>query len=561
MDIAQNRRTSEVVFAKDISFDNGIYVCKNCGVPVIFIKSQYLKPHFKHAKGKASEECKYASKYYIEQINAYEALGLELRIAIIEDNWKIYLYLPEFQKEAFEDIGLEKLQNKKLIIDDSTTISLIKLWPGKKGFLCEVKPHSFNYKVECNNALPNSNLTNWTKGSKGLDASGVFFRNPMDGGRRLQFGATIRPDNTIYLIGNENKLAVSEALWPKDLNRKRLATQQGWCAWEIYIPQKVSTEIQLWLKQFGYSICKIGYKMELVWPLPYSKYKDNTIVISSNNVIINVTALKNSEHDVLFHKYGLKVEYCALTKFTNASRIFCFRNLGSGLHSFLIDRFSDSIEIFIDRISIDKVKYSFHDIIIKICEQTFSYNPLNPEGSQSALYTCLNDKAPLTLSVKGYEGLMVRVLLKHDLVIKKHLAGRLPLNIDNIFALIGYAPDSIILDFGGFGFFKIDIQGLKKDATSIADMMCAMSLLDKVYLMSLKKPGNEMNNSLRGYIDSIYKLLIANFSSSSDFAPLASKLLSLRKQRYLPNSIKPYLVSVIAMLQKQLKEDTMIWKE
>jgi len=549
MDIAQNRRTGEIVFAKNVHYDNGVYICKNCGVPVVFIRSGYFRPHFKHARGKASEDCEYYSKFYIEQGNVYESLGLELRLSVEDNDWDLNIYLPEFAKNALDIIGLENFYSICFIIDDVAKISSSNLWPGKKGFLCKVKPHVYDYKVNCDNSIPNFSLSDWTRGSKGLNAKGEFFMNPLDGGKRLHSGATIRPGDTVYLIANENKLPVQEKSWPHGIVKKRLTGQQSWYTWEICIPISVSTDIQLWLQKFDYSIRNLGYKMELAWPMPYRKHRDDTAVIDSNNVALNITPLKINAFGVLFHKYGSNIEKCSISGFTKASKMFCFKNIGDGLHSFFIDRFSDNINLFVERKLSYNLGFIDNNIRIKISDQTFDYNPSDPEGIQNIFYNH-NNNMHMTLCIIGYEGLNVRVLFEQGFIIKKQLNVKLPVNFENIFSLVDYMPNAIILDFGGFGFFKINIESEKREATNSNDIMNIINLINEAYVVSLQKPSYQIDNSLSGYLELIYRLLLDRFPFSEEICQAKGKIMCLRRQLQLSTKIRPYLINIINNLQR-----------
>ncbi len=554
MDIALNRLTGLTEFAKNVKYDNGNYLCKICSAPVVWVNSSLQKPHFRHFRGQASSDCEYYTSIYLQQNLCNEenqVIGLKFKLDVKYDTWALYLYLPEFRKDDIDTIGISGFHDIKFMIDNKYLVDSANLWPGKRGFLCNVSPHSNEYNVKLFSGNIDFDFSNWLIGAKGLDPSGIFFRHPLDGGWIIRTGDTIDTSNTLYLLAHNDFVAVPVSKWPETINRKELNMIDDWRVWEINFPEEINEDIVLWLKKFDYSLLAMGYKIELMWPTPYSMYSDGSFVIDSENVLLNIRCIGVYDDAVLFHKHDNGIESYMLDGFVNKSMTLCLNDLKQGLHRFFIDRFSNSIDIIISPKNLTENYMGYFGVCIKIGDQIFNYCPYESEIQHEVVVNAQDETKPISLEISGKEGMKIRVQFQQNLLVKHVINAKTPLRIDNISELTMINVDAIILDFLGIGVLKINFLECKFESIGKADEVIILGLLEKVYLMSKKEDARSPNFKATRCLDNIYKVIKTVDMTLNTKNEIIAYVIKLRQQYYMPWAANIYLFDILDKLQNQ----------
>lgn len=565
MDIAVNSLTGQIVYANKIEYDNGYYKCKKCNAPVIWVNSRVQRSHFRHLRGEASDDCDYYSRIYMQQDLCdfeYQSQGLPIVLDCQYDDWNLLLQLPEFDKYDVDRIGINNFYDLKFQVDDCTLVESAKLWPGKKGFLCDILPHSYDYKVECISDIENFDFSTWTIGAKGLDPSGVFFKHPAEGGNRIRIGKSIDINSTIFLLAHDDLISVQEAQWPSSLKVRKLNKKQDWCIWEIQIPNNLNEDISHWLGKFKYYFVDSGFKLDLLWPTPYLKENDGSFCIDSNGIILNIINQSSQTNILLFHLYNNQIETYRLENFVNNSKTLCLENLKHGFHRIFIDRYSNTIDLNIQ----PKASLSFNKEVsigasLLLRNKIISFN-LNENYCEQeiVLENEINDYQ-MGLDIIGLNGMQVRVLFESGLFVRHIIYEHIPSRINNIFDIIKFSFDSITFDFIGYGLLRLNFNKNKMKTMDLIDQRNIIWLLKKTYMESLSMVDCYSSPRATQDLEKIMTLINGVNVEESIKSQIVSYIYKIKIRRNISFKMHGYLFNIVSILKNKQEEGNVYGKD
>lgn len=215
--------------------------------------------------------------------------GLPIAIEENEHGWSLSILFPELHlewvKETVSGPHATVIQECGFRLDsiNHSTLSATRLWPGKGGAACFVKPHKQPYTVEPIGPWPSSwDLHDWIQDVRGLEPMGTLFMGDEEGGVRLRAGKSITPGTSYYLVVQANALSFLTKKQilsiPSTVQPHLLGQNDEWEAWVIHIPSKVDDLTREWCTRINHPLEKPLWRLELVSPPPL-RYSTSRIPI------------------------------------------------------------------------------------------------------------------------------------------------------------------------------------------------------------------------------------------------------------------------------------------
>lgn len=205
--------------------------------------------------------------------------GLQMAIEENEDGWSLSILFPELPLEWVRDLysgsdaATMQACDFHLNGSDKNILPAMRLWPGKGGAACLVRPQTKPYTVEPFGPWPPSwDLHDWIQDIRGLEPTGSLFKGEGEGGVRLRAGNSIISGTSYYFVFNANTspyLIKKQILpIPSPVQPRLLGRLEEWEAWAVQIPDDVDDITREWCNQIGYPLEKPLWRLQVVSPPP-----------------------------------------------------------------------------------------------------------------------------------------------------------------------------------------------------------------------------------------------------------------------------------------------------
>lgn len=536
MNIARNMRTKKLEYASSSIYDYGQYVCERCGGRVILILPKRNTPHFKHCKGEADPDCEYyafviANEGYAASFGLKEE-GLDLYLKESNKMWQLVLYLPEFNNDDIESIGLDKIFDINFMVDNKSLVKAEHLWPGNNGCLCDVAPHEARYNVACNKDDIDIDTNRWIQGAEGIASGGVFFCGAINGGKRIPFGRGIELESIVYLITKVNTLKINVDDWPNDIEYEELHQNNNWCAWKVYLPKTESWELKSWLMKFGYRIAKNDYKLKLLWPIPSNFTPDGVLVIYNNTLFLSLMTSNYERIIAIQHEHKDKKSLYYINGLGKGEvKLLELKSLDLGVHNFYIK--TDlllTIKVENPPVALKDDKYASLNIIDSQKKSRISYF-LQDDSEiklKSAYHGCSIDNA--IIEIIGPAELKLEIYNEKDYIIRSIREYRLPFRVNDFSQLLNLEEaDALVFNLKGFGHFRLVLNELCESNKSIDKMVVLKAIYDIKKFIYFR--GELISVEVYSLVLRLEKIALKNVKSEKELRILLKVLEEVKQQR------------------------------
>lgn len=244
------------------------YRCPTCGGRVSLRVGVWREPHFAHFPNEGSLECEDyhagfggGSHTYQRHIARPEvedsADEAGLCLDDLDNDWSLYLRLPEIPNDELGAVSLSSLQSARVEIcagnAPSKTIQAIDLRPGVGSARVYVIPTSDEYSAAPRGKWPSGVSTGrWQLSCDGVRQIGTLFRFRRGEWVRLRTGSVVERGEKLCVVAH------SRALPPPGCSptpvKKILTPGTVWMMWRVEIPDKPVKDVEQWLEDVGHRV-------------------------------------------------------------------------------------------------------------------------------------------------------------------------------------------------------------------------------------------------------------------------------------------------------------------
>lgn len=201
---------------------------------------------------------------------------LELRVAVHELDWKLYLKLPDLTEKELALTSVTELQTRQLAIQhqngDISRMNGLCLWPGSGITTAGVDPANQVRRVYTEGNWPR-NSDRWNREVQQIPNIGAVFGQNRGGD--YQMCTASRP---LYLGSTALWVSPLGAGPPESLNPQKLRQYNGFTAWQFIATNRTVSKARQWLKRTGIAITE-ARDPTVVFTPPTHYRNDGTHVI------------------------------------------------------------------------------------------------------------------------------------------------------------------------------------------------------------------------------------------------------------------------------------------
>ncbi|MEA1961990.1 MAG: hypothetical protein U9N81_12110 [Bacillota bacterium] len=271
--------------------------CPSCDKEVSFVRRSHeeWKTFFKHRpkQNEGAFKCDLYTAFESKIGKKAKRFEERLRTAITvdDDKWGMYVFFPALSIEKYNSIcSIIKNSDLNFSLKLGNRSMILGGWlhPAGSGYFCGVHPSQNDYTVEADNLQ--IDLSTYTCGATGLEATGTFYEHPLDGGLRINPYRGVILGSRLCLVARPRRLPIPVEQWPKELEYQKHELEiEGWAMWIICMPGFESKELVQWLNHWGLSTKRPGFKMRVVSPIPLYFKEDKTPVLPNERVVLECT--------------------------------------------------------------------------------------------------------------------------------------------------------------------------------------------------------------------------------------------------------------------------------
>ncbi len=261
MRFAKDRHTGKIVDAGDAR--RSTFLCPTCHGRVFLRSGAEREPHFAHFSGEGSADCEeyhsglggfgLGEKAASLVDDTAEALGLA--VALNGQAWDILLRLPEVPSSELGIASLSSLSSASVGISCGESrigsVSALELRPGVGLARAEVPPSLRDYSCHPTGAWPAGvHLARWNATTRGLSATGTFFRLRAGEWTRIRDGSLVEWGEQLLLVADD-RCPPPPAI---DTERADGISPAGllWRLWRISLPDAPEAAVETWLARMGH---------------------------------------------------------------------------------------------------------------------------------------------------------------------------------------------------------------------------------------------------------------------------------------------------------------------
>lgn len=224
--------------------------------------------------------------------------SLHLCIRWREESWSPCVIFPELPTMWATDPALLAQCFLEL---DGTSLSAVKLFPGKGGVVVPVSPKESPYSIKSTGRWPVEwDIRRWTHDIEGFRKSGTLFEKD-DDALRLQQGEYLILGKSYYLVfySPSAQTITHQSLYlPSSIQKTEFSSRTDWKILELLLPNRPDDQLREWAAHMGYSLKEPIGQISLLAPIPFGFTAHQIPIVEvGQDLIFEISFPMNGDQD------------------------------------------------------------------------------------------------------------------------------------------------------------------------------------------------------------------------------------------------------------------------
>lgn len=217
---------------------------------------------------------------------------LELRVAVHEMDWNLYLKLPDLTEKELALTSVTELQTRQLAIQhqngDVSRMNGLCLWPGSGTTTASVDPANQVRRVYTEGNWP-WNSDRWNREVQQIPHNGAVFGQDRGGDYQM-----CTPSRHLYLGTTALWVSPLAAEPPESLNPQRLSHLNGFAAWKFVVTTGTVSKARQWLATAGITITEARDPTVVITPPTYYRNDGTHVIHDGDSPIVAPSSVADS---------------------------------------------------------------------------------------------------------------------------------------------------------------------------------------------------------------------------------------------------------------------------